>query len=211
MLPRGARKRAQLLLPLLDNFFKDPQIPLNFTSTYTLLIATLLSAQTTDERVNLVTEVLFQRASTPEAMVKIPKNTLLEILHSVGLAPTKAENILQLSRILLERYNGEVPSKLEDLISLPGVGRKTAAVVLVQGFGIPDFPVDTHVARLALRWGLSKEKNPDTISQDLKKLFPKKLWGKVHLQMVLFGRNFCRAQRHSEETCPACSFIRLLA
>lgn len=201
------REKVRKIRFILDELYPEPQIPLHYTSHYTLLIAVLLSAQCTDKRVNQVTPLLFAKAATPEAMVKLTVKEIAQIIHPCGLAPTKAKSIWTLSRFLLERFKGQVPSDFESLESLPGVGHKTASVVLSQGFHISTFPVDTHIHRLAKRWGLSSGKNVKTTETDLKKLFPKNQWNRIHLQMIAYGREFCKARAHDPALCPICSAI----
>lgn len=190
---------------LLDQYIPNPEIPLYFVNTYTLLIATLLSAQCTDERVNLVTKKLFLIADSPEKMVLLSQKELAEMIYPCGIANVKAENILKLSGILIEQFKGEVPSSFDLLEMLPGVGHKTASVIMVQAFGVPAFPVDTHIFRLARRWGLSAGSTVEKVEKDLKAFFPIEKWGKVHLQMVLFGRKYCKAKGHDLKVCPVCS------
>lgn len=193
------------LIRLLDELVPHPEIPLSFHDPYTLLIAVLLSAQCTDERVNKVTLQLFKKASTPQAMVALGIPAIERIIRSCGLYRTKAKHIWLLSEKLLVEYGGKVPQTFEELEKLPGVGHKTASVVLVQGFGIPAFPVDRHIARSARRWGLSSQKTVLGVEKDLQALFPKKLWGRLHLQMILAARKFCRARPHEPSGCPICS------
>lgn len=200
-------ERLQFINETLETLFPDVHPSLDFTSTYTLLVATLLSAQCTDERVNKVTPKLFAVASTPEQMALVPEETIESLIFSCGLAPKKARAIRELSRILSEKHDGDVPATFEDLEALPGVGHKTASVVLSQGFGIPAFPVDTHIFRLAHRWGLSKGKSVEKVEADLKKLFPKERWNKLHLQMIFFARAYCPAKKHDKSRCPICSRI----
>jgi endonuclease-3 len=190
---------------ILDQYIPDPTVPLDHTDPYTLLIAVLLSARNTDVRVNKVTPKLFAKAKTPEEMIQLPVEEILEIIRTCGLAPTKARAIHALSRILVEKYRGRVPRSIRALEELPGVGHKTASVVAVQAFGIPAFPVDTHIHRCARRWGLSKAKNVVETERDLKRLFPRKEWGRRHLQIILFARKFCPARGHQVERCPICS------
>ncbi len=191
---------------ILDEFYPDPPIPLDHTDAYTLLIAVLLSAQCTDVRVNQVTPRLFARARTPQAMVHVPVEEVRELIKPCGLSPQKAKAIVGLSHLLLERHGGEVPADMAALEALPGVGHKTASVVLCQAFGIATFPVDTHIHRLATRWGLTSGKNVETTERDLKLLFPEATWNRLHLQMIWFGREHCRALRHDAQACPICSF-----
>ncbi|NDE82949.1 MAG: endonuclease III, partial [Chlamydiia bacterium] len=185
--------------------FPDPIIPLTHTDTYTLLIAVLLSAQSTDARVNTVTPILFKKASTPEQMIRLEIQQIEEIIRPCGLGPTKAKAIWSLSNILLEKFNGIVPCDISELESLPGVGHKTASVVMIQGFDQPAFPVDTHIHRCAKRWGLSKGRSVKETEKDLKSIFPKATWIKLHLQIIYFARQFCPARKHVIENCPICS------
>lgn len=191
----------------LERLYPMPPIPLSHRSPYELLIAVLLSAQTTDAKVNQVTPALFKAANTPEKMVQLSVEQILEHVRTVGLAPGKSKNIHRLSELLLERHDGEVPNSLEELEALPGVGHKTASVVVAQAFGQPAFPVDTHIHRLAYRWGLSTGKNVEKTEKDLKRAFPEKLWNKLHLQIIYFGREYCPAQRHEFHACPLCSVV----
>lgn len=198
---------VERILSLLDHHFSKPEIPLQHTSSYTLLIAVLLSAQCTDERVNRVTPLLFALASTPEEMAQLSIETIRKAILPCGLSQRKAAAIHALSVILVERYGGRVPSSFEELEALPGVGHKTASVVRVQAFGLPAFPVDTHIFRCARRWGLSQGKTVAAVEADLKRLIPEPLWGKVHLQMILFARRYCPALRHDATSCPICSYF----
>lgn len=199
-------EKVEKISQILDEHFAKPPIPLDHKDAYTLLVAVLLSAQCTDERVNLVTPALFELADNAKDMAKVSVDEILETIRSCGLAPTKAKNILKLSQILAEDYDGVVPDTLEGMEALPGVGHKTASVVMTQAFGMPAFPVDTHIFRLARRWGLSRGKNVDAVEKDLKKVFPEDQWGKVHLQFIFFGRKFCPARGHVPEDCPVCSW-----
>jgi endonuclease-3 len=165
----------------------------------------LLSAQCTDERVNKITPTLFARANTPQTMAEVPVEEIREIIKPCGLSPRKSQAISDLSKIIIEKHQGEVPNTFEDLEFLPGVGHKTASVVMAQWFGVPAFPVDTHIHRLAMRWGLSEGKNVVQVEADLKKLFPKYKWNKLHLQIIFFGREYCSARVHDKEKCPICS------
>jgi len=196
-----ARIRAAL-----DECVPEPPVPLDHSDPFTLLVSVVLSAQTTDKKVNEVTPALFARARTPAAMAKLPVEEVLGFIRQVGLAPGKAKALVGLSKLLVEKHGGEVPRTLEELVELPGVGRKTASVVLVQAFGIPAFPVDTHIHRLATRWGLTSGKSVEETERDLVALFPPESWGRLHLQLIWFGRQFCPAQRHDPATCPICSF-----
>ncbi|MSP25064.1 MAG: endonuclease III [Myxococcales bacterium] len=191
---------------MLDDLIPEPAIPLAHESPFTLLIAVLLSAQTTDLRVNMVTPGLFALANTPAAMVALGADAILDAIKTCGLAPTKAKNIARLAELLVERHAGEVPDDLAALEALPGVGHKTASVVLSQAFGRATFPVDTHIHRLAARWGLSTGANVERTEKDLKSLFPEDSWSKLHLQMITFGRGWCPAQRHDAAACPICAW-----
>jgi endonuclease-3 len=186
--------------------FPDAKCALDHRSALELLVATVLSAQCTDARVNQVTPGLFARAATPAAMAALPVATIQRLIRSCGLAPTKARNLKALSRALVEEHGGRVPADFEALQRLPGVGRKTASVVLAQAFGIPAFPVDTHIHRLAARWRLSSGKNARQTEEDLKRVFPKERWGDVHLQIIYFGREHCPARGHVPEACPICAW-----
>lgn len=186
--------------------YGEPPIPLAHADPYTLLVAVLLSAQCTDVRVNQVTPALFARARTPAAMAELPEEEIRALIRPCGLAPAKAKAIRGLSRLLLERHDGSVPRTLAELEDLPGVGHKTASVVLCQAFGQPAFPVDTHIHRLARRWALSPGTTVARTERDLKALFPEAAWAKLHLQMIWFGREHCRALRHDFDTCPICSW-----
>lgn len=198
---KADRIRAQLAA-----LYPNPPIPLDHSDPYTLLIAVLLSAQTTDVRVNQVTPALFALARTPQAMAELPVERILAAIRTCGLAPAKAKNISALSRLLLERHGGQVPRTLEELEALPGVGHKTASVVMTQAFGVPTFPVDTHIHRLAERWGLSDGSSVEKTERDLKGLFPESSWNKLHLQIIYFGREHCPALRHDMQHCPICSW-----
>lgn len=192
---------------ILNHLYPKPSIPLQHCDSYTLLIAVLLSAQCTDARVNKVTPLLFAQASTPQAMVQLTVEEIEDIIHSCGLGARKARAIWDLSNILLEQYHGQVPESFEALESLPGVGHKTASVVMSQAFHHPAFPVDTHIHRLAKRWGLSCGKNVEQTEKDLKELFQKKDWNRLHLQIIYFGREYCQARNHQASLCPICSWI----
>jgi len=198
------QQKANEIANILDHYFAEMPIPLEHSDPFTLLVAVLLSAQCTDVRVNQVTPLLFDRADTPFEMVDLDVDEIQSIIRPCGLSKTKANNISRLSHILIEKYNGAVPDTLERLEELPGVGHKTASVVVNQAFGKPSFPVDTHIHRLANRWGLSNGKNVVKTEADLKKVFPKDTWGKVHLQMIYFGRKYCPARGHHPLECPVC-------
>jgi endonuclease-3 len=190
---------------ILDAFCAKPKIPLDHKDPYTLLIAVLLSAQCTDERVNKVTPLLFSKADNPQKMSELSISEIEPIIRPCGLSNRKATSISLLSKILLQDYCGAVPESFEQLESLPGVGHKTASVVMVQAFGHPAFPVDTHIMRSARRWGLSKSKTVSGVEKDLKKIFPKEEWGLRHLQIILFSRVHCKARSHDPKICPMCS------
>jgi len=199
------QERADLILKILEKIYPHPKIPLKHTSNYTLLISVLLSAQSTDVRVNLITPHLFKKAKTPSQMVKLTPSEIEAIIKPIGLAKTKSKAIHALSRKILSEFDGRVPNTLEDLESLPGVGHKTASVVMCQVFKKPAFPVDTHIHRCAKRWKLSPAKNVAQTERDLKKLFPKKTWIKLHLQIIYFAREHCPARGHNKDICPICS------
>ncbi len=191
----------------LDELYPETPIPLDHQDPYTLLVAVLLSAQCTDVRVNQVTPHLFDRADNPAAMRLVPVEEIREIIKPCGLSPRKSAAISSLSHILMDKYNGEVPASFEALEELPGVGHKTASVVMSQAFGVPAFPVDTHIHRLITRWGLTSGKNVEQTEQDAKRLFPESTWNKLHLQIIFFGREYCPARGHQPETCPICSVV----
>ena len=199
-------EKARRIEAILDRIHPLPAVPLCHEDPYTLLVAVVLSAQCTDERVNQVTPALFARARTPAEMAKLRASEIQRLIRSCGLAPQKAKAIRELSRILMKEHAGRVPDDLDALEALPGVGHKTASVVLVQAFGRPAFPVDTHIHRLAARWGLSSGKNVVQTERDLKKVYPSDTWGKLHLQIIYFGRSHCPARGHDLPTCPVCSW-----
>jgi endonuclease III len=203
------QQKAIEIAKILDHYFPQTPIPLEHVDPYTLLVAVLLSAQCTDVRVNQITPILFDRAATPFEMAELAVEEIQEIIRPCGLSKIKAGNISRLSRILIDKYNGAVPDTLRELEELPGVGHKTASVVVNQAFGKPSFPVDTHIHRLANRWGLSNGKNVVKTEADLKKVFPEETWGKVHLQMIYFGRKFCPARGHQPLDCPVCQLYGL--
>lgn len=190
----------------LEELFPSPPVPLDHTDAFTLLVAVLLSAQCTDERVNKVTPELFALASDPRTMAEQPVEAILGAIRSCGLAPTKAKNIAKLSHMLMAEHGGEVPADMAALEKLPGVGHKTASVVMAQAFGVPAFPVDTHIHRLAKRWGLSEGRNVVQVERDLKALYPEQAWNDLHLQIIFFGRQHCPARRHNLGDCPICSW-----
>jgi endonuclease-3 len=201
----SAKTIAKEVSKTLEELYPETPIPLQHSDSYTLLIAVLLSAQCTDERVNKVTPFLFAKANTPLEMVKLTVGEIEEIIRPCGLSPRKSRAIHELSQILLDKHESQVPESFEDLEALPGVGHKTASVVMSQAFGHPAFPVDTHIHRLAWRWQLSEAKNVEQTERDLKSLFPKKIWNKLHLQIIFFGREHCPARQHNPYVCPICS------
>ncbi|MBK8349196.1 MAG: endonuclease III [Saprospiraceae bacterium] len=201
------KEKAKFVLGQLEMLYPTTPIPLSHEDPYTLLVAVLLSAQCTDERVNKVTPGLFALANTPEEMAKLEVSDIMSIIRPCGLAPKKSQAISDLSKILIAKYKGMVPESFEELEELPGVGHKTASVVMSQAFGIPAFPVDTHIHRLAQRWGLTSGKNVKQTESDLKSLFPKSSWNKLHLQIIFFGREYCPARGHDISKCPICSKI----
>ena len=198
-------ERAEIVRMILDKTYPETPIPLDHKDIFTLLIAVLLSAQCTDERVNQVTPKLFKLASTPEKMSKLSQEKIYNIIKPCGLGPKKSKAIKSLSLILVKEYNSIVPNNFEDLEKLPGVGHKTASVVMSQGFGVPAFAVDTHIHRLAQRWGLTNGKNVKKTETDLKKLFNKSTWNKLHLQIIFWGREFCQAKACYGLECSICS------
>lgn len=198
------KERAKLVQKILNEYFPRPRVPLDHTDAYTLLIAVLLSAQCTDARVNEVTKVLFAKAKTPAAMIKLTIPQIEKIIRTCGLYKTKAKAIWHLSKKLLEEHEGKVPRTFEELEELPGIGHKSASVVMAHAFHKPALPVDTHIHRCAKRWGLSSGKNVVQTEKDLKALFPEKSWNKLHLQIIHFARTYCRAVKHDPEECPIC-------
>ena len=196
--------RAAYVVERLDEIYPETPVPLNHRSKFELLIAVLLSAQCTDERVNQVTPQLFSLADNPLDMSKLQTEKIYEIIRPCGLAPQKSANISKLSVMIIEKHQGKVPSNFEDLEQLPGVGHKTASVVMSQGFGFPAFPVDTHIHRLAQRWGLTNGKNVTQTEKDLKKLFPEEKWNKLHLQIIFYGRSHCTARGCDGTVCEIC-------
>nr|WP_246455859.1 endonuclease III [Ruficoccus amylovorans] len=197
-------ERAAWIADELQRLFPQPKIPLDHKDPYTLLVAVLLSAQCTDVRVNQVTPLLFARADNPADMARVPVEEIQAIIRPCGLAPAKAKGISGLSKIIMEKHRGEVPRTLEELEALPGVGHKTASVVMVQAFGQPAFPVDTHIHRLAQRWELSSGKNVVQTERDLKRLFPEEKWHDLHLQIIYYGREVCPARGCDGLRCPVC-------
>ena len=199
-------EKAARILKQLEKLYPDPPVPLDHFDTFSLLVSVLLSAQTTDERVNMVTPGLFALAKTPEAMAKVSVEEILNEIRTVGLAPTKAKNIRRLSELLVERHGGEIPADMDALEALTGVRHKTASVVMIQAFNVPAFPVDTHIHRLGARWGLSDGKSVEKTERDLKGCFPRETWIKLHLQIIYFGREYCQARGHDLSECPICSW-----
>jgi len=199
------QEKVDDIVAMLEGFYPVLDIPLDHTDAFTMLIAVLLSAQCTDERVNKITPHLFKMADNPFDMVKLTVEEIREIIKPCGLSPSKSKAIHGLSHILIDKYNGEVPSTFEQLEELPGVGHKTASVVMSQIFGVPAFPVDTHIHRLAYRWNLTNGKNVVQTEKDCKRLFPKELWNRLHLQIIFFGREYCPARGHDMTQCPICS------
>jgi endonuclease-3 len=200
--------RAKWIQKELNRLYPHPPIPLEHHDPFTLLIAVLLSAQTTDKRVNLVTPALFRRARTPQKMAQLKVEEIQDLIRTCGLAPQKAKAIQGLSAILVEKFEGKVPANFEDLESLPGVGHKTASVVMAQAFGVPAFPVDTHIHRLAKRWGLSSGKSVTQTERDLKKAFPESSWNALHLQMIYYGREHCTARGCDGTQCRICKYLK---
>lgn len=201
-------KKAEKVLDIiniLQKEFPNPPVPLNHKDNYTLLIAVLLSAQCTDERVNKITPLLFSKADNPQDMLKLSIEEIREIIKPCGLSPRKSKAIYELSQILISKHRGKVPASFEELEALPGVGHKTASVVMAQAFNVPAFPVDTHIHRLMYRWGLSNGKNVEQTEKDAKRLFPEEVWNDLHLQIIFFGRKYCPARGHKTEECPICS------
>ena len=198
-------ERAVLISDTLNKIYPSTPIPLNHRNIFELLISVLLSAQCTDKMVNKITPQLFAAAKNPFMMKKLSVDKIYSIIKSLGLAPTKSKAISELSKILVEKYNGDVPESFDKLEELPGVGHKTASVVMSQGFGHPAFPVDTHIHRLAQRWGLTSGKNVKTTENDLKRLFPKEKWNKLHLQIIFYGREFCSAWGCDGTICKICT------
>ncbi len=201
------QQRVDFIINKLEELYPETPIPLNHSDAYTLLVAVLLSAQCTDKRVNEVTPFLFAKAKTPKQMIKLSVEEIRDIIKPCGLSPAKSKAISGLSHIILDKHNGEVPHTFEELEALPGVGHKTASVVMSQAFGVPAFPVDTHIHRLMYRWKLSNGKNVEQTERDARKLFPESLWNKLHLQIIYFGREYCPARGHVKSNCPICSVV----
>ncbi len=208
--PMNMSQRAKIVMDELDRLYPNPKIPLKSKNAFSFLVAVVLSAQCKDSRVNEVTPALFKLASTPEKMAALDVEKIRSIIRPCGLSEAKSKNIKALSKIIVEKYGGKVPNTFEDLESLPGVGHKTASVLMLQAFGVPAFPVDTHIHRLAARWGLAKGKSVEDTERSLKKIFPQDKWYNLHLQIIYYGREYCKAHTcKTEETmCPLC---RLLA
>ena len=199
-------EKAEIIHGMLEELYPETPVPLDHNNEFQLLIAVLMSAQTTDKKVNQVTPVLFKRGPNAKEMSMLSIDEIRELIREVGLAPTKAKNIYNLSHILCEQHGGEIPNTFEGLEALPGVGHKTAGVVMAQAFGVPAFPIDTHIHRLAARWGLSNGKSVEKTEKDLKAIFPKESWNKLHLQIIFFGREYCPARNHDLTKCPICSW-----
>lgn len=201
------KDKVKFVSDTLQSLYPTPPIPLIHKDPYTLLIAVLLSAQCTDERVNKITPILFSKADNPYDMIKLSIEEIKEIIRPCGLSPMKSKGIYGLSHIIIDKHNGKVPQSFEFLEKLPAVGHKTASVVMSQAFGIPAFPVDTHIHRLMYRWGLTNGKNVLQTEKDAKRLFPKEIWNDLHLQIIYFGREYCPARNHNPKECPLCSKI----
>jgi endonuclease-3 len=200
------REKADRIGEILDRLYPEPPIPLDHRDPFTLLVSVMLSAQTTDKKVNQVTPALFAKAPDAASMAAMPVDQILALIRTVGLAPTKAKNLKEMARLLIEKHGGAVPDDIDALEALPGVGHKTASVVICQAFGRPAFPVDTHIHRLAARWGLSNGKNVARTEADLKKVFPEDTWNRRHLQIIYFGREHCPARGHDLGRCEICGW-----
>jgi endonuclease-3 len=200
------RDKADRIGEILDALYPEPPIPLDHQDPYTLLVSVMLSAQTTDKKVNEVTPALFAEASNPKSMAALPVDRILSFIRTVGLAPTKAKNLKAMAELLIERHGGDVPDDIDALEALPGVGHKTSSVVMCQAFDRPAFPVDTHIHRLAARWGLSDGKNVVKTEADLKKVFREDTWIRRHLQIIYFGREYCPARGHDLSQCEICGW-----
>jgi len=197
--------KANHITQILEGYYPETPVPLHHDDPYTLLVAVLLSAQCTDARVNKTTPALWALADNPYDMMRVPVEQIREIIRPCGLSPRKSKAISVLSKMIVEEHGGQVPQDWKALEAMPGVGHKTASVVMSQAFGVPAFPVDTHIHRLAYRWCLSTGKNVEKTERDLKRLFPEDLWNKLHLQIIFFGREYCPARGHKREECPICS------
>lgn len=204
---KSKKLRAEFILNKLEELYPKTYVPLHHKDNYTLLIAVLLSAQCTDERVNKITPLLFKKADTPKKMIKLSVEEIDEIIRPCGLAPRKAKAIYDLSHILINKHGGEVPDSFNELEELPGVGHKTASVIMSQAFGVPAFPVDTHIHRLAQNWGLTNGKSVEQTEKDLKALFPENTWNKLHLQIIFYGREFCTARGCRGLKCEICTTL----
>ena len=198
-------ERAALIMRRLDEHYPDTPVPLDHKDPFTLLVAVLLSAQCTDKNVNNVTKNIYPKYYRPEHFVKLGRKKIEKLIQKIGIFRIKAKSIYVLSKMLVENYNGKVPKTFKDLEKLPGVGHKTASVVMSQGFGFPAFPIDTHIHRLAQRWGLTNGKNVVQTEKDLKRLFPKKYWNKLHLQIIYYGREYCKARECYGIACKICT------
>lgn len=203
-------EKAKIVMEKLDALYPRPAIPLEHTGNFTFLVAVMLSAQCTDKKVNQITPMLFAKADCAEKMAGLYEEEILEIIRPCGLAPSKARNIKRMSEILREKFGGEVPNSFESLESLPGVGHKTASVLMSQAFGVPAFPVDTHIHRLAARWRLSNGKSVEQTERDLKRIFPQEKWNDLHLQLIYYGREYCKAHlcKTPDKYCPLCKIFR---
>jgi len=199
------KEKAKKILKILNNFYPTTPIPLDHTSNFTLLMSVLLSAQCTDLNVNNVTKDIYPKYNKPEHFVKLGRKRIEKLIKSIGLFRVKAKSVYLMSKQLLEKHGGKVPKSFEELEKLPGVGHKTASVVMSQGFGVPAFAVDTHIHRLAQRWGLTNGKNVIQTEKDLKRIFPEKTWSKLHLQIIYYGREFCKARECYGLTCKICT------
>jgi endonuclease III len=204
--PRDRKARAAKILDTLEQLFPTPAIPLDHQDPFQLLVAVILSAQCTDARVNMVTPALFKRAPDAHAMAKMTAAQIMPFIKTCGLAPAKSKNLAAMARALVAEHGGNVPNNFEALEKLAGVGHKTASVVMAQAFGVPVFPVDTHIHRLAARWQLSRARNVEETERDLKTVFPEERWNTLHLQIIYFGRQYCPARGHAPATCPICSW-----
>ena len=199
--------KTKFVISVLNELYPEPEIPLEHENNFTFLVAVMLSAQSTDKKVNQITPKLFAKANTPEMMDKLSEKEIRTLIREIGLAPTKSKNIKRTCKQLLEKHGGEIPDNFEELEELAGVGHKTASVIMAQAFNVPAFPVDTHIHRLAFRWGLSNGKNVQTTEKDLKSSFKKKDWNRLHLQMIFYGREYCQARKRVCE-CQICEGIR---
>jgi endonuclease-3 len=205
--PTSRKEKAAFVAKKLAELYPTTSVPLDHTDPYTLLVAVLLSAQCTDKKVNEITPLLFAKARTPQQMVKLRVEEIQDIIRPCGLSPMKSKGIHGLSWIILEEHGGQVPADMAALERMPGVGHKTASVVMAQAFGVPAFPVDTHIHRLAWRWTLSTGQSVERTEADLKRLFPESSWNDLHLRIIYFGREHCPAKGHDPRTCPICSVI----